>query len=112
MKERLHILWTNDNPITSEKMVFMYAHNAILNHWWDEVIIIIWGSTVQYVANEKQVQDRLMHIQSDGVKLSVCKACADQLGATQTIEKLGIELKYWGEPLTKLLKENEKIITI
>lgn len=27
-KDKLNILWTNDNFITSEKMVFMYGINA------------------------------------------------------------------------------------
>ena len=29
MKEELFILWTNADPVTSEKMVCMYAHNSI-----------------------------------------------------------------------------------
>ncbi|MCP3953978.1 MAG: DsrE family protein, partial [Desulfobacterales bacterium] len=40
------------------------------------------------------------------------KACADQLGVTETLEGLGIEVIYWGVPLTELLKNNEKLITI
>jgi len=43
--KKLYILWTNADPITSEKMVMMYAINSKLNYWWDEVTIIIWGAT-------------------------------------------------------------------
>lgn len=42
-KDTLHILWTNDNFITSEKMVFMYGINAKRMGLWDEITIIIWG---------------------------------------------------------------------
>jgi hypothetical protein len=41
-----------------------------------------------------------------------CKACADQLGVTDALKNLGIEVKYWGEPLTELLKGNEKILFV
>ncbi len=44
--------------------------------------------------------------------MTACKACADQLGVTDSLEALGIEVIYWGAPLTKLLKENETLLTI
>jgi hypothetical protein len=28
------------------------------------------------------------------------------------LEESGIEVKYWGEPLTTLLKEGEKLLTV
>jgi hypothetical protein len=112
MKDKLFILWTNDNPITSEKMVCMYAHNSVLERWWDEVTVIIWGATAKYVANDQNIQNRLKQMMKDGVKISACKACADQLGVGSHLENIGIEVKYWGEPLTEILKKNQKLITI
>ncbi len=112
MKEELFILWTNDNPITSEKMVCMYAHNSVLERWWDKVTVIIWGATATYVANNKDIQNRLGQMMKDGVKVSACKACADQLGVRSHLENIGIEVKYWGEPLTEILKKNQKLFTI
>jgi hypothetical protein len=112
MKKELFILWTNDNPITSEKMVCMYAHNSVLKSWWDEVTVIIWGATAAYVANDQIIQNRLTQMMKDGVKVSACKACADQLGVGSQLEDMGIELKYWGEPLTEILQNNLKLITI
>jgi len=47
-----------------------------------------------------------------GVHITACKACADQLGATEALEKLGIEVKYWGVPLTELLTKDEALLTI
>jgi hypothetical protein len=34
------------------------------------------------------------------------------LGVTEVLEKLGIEVKYWGEPLTEILKKNEPLLTV
>ena len=47
-----------------------------------------------------------------GVHITACKACTDQLGVTEDLEKLNIEIKYWGEPLTEILKNNESLLTI
>ncbi|MGB8455412.1 MAG: DsrE family protein [Anaerocolumna sp.] len=108
----LYILWTNDNVITSEKMVLMYALNSRLNNWWNEVTVIIWGATTKLVGENKMIQEKIKLAMHTGVKFSACKACADQLNVTEELLELGIEIKYWGEGLTEILKEDEKLITI
>ncbi len=108
----LYILWTNDNVITSEKMVMMYALNSKLNYWWKDVTVIIWGATAKLAAENEMIKEKITLAIHAGVVFSACKACADQLGVTEKLEDMGIELKYWGEGLTELIKENEKLITI
>jgi len=39
--DHLNILWTNADPITAEKMVFMYSINSLKRGWWKEVTLII-----------------------------------------------------------------------
>ena len=109
---KLHILWTNDNIITSEKMVFMYGINSKRNDWWNEVTIIMWGAPVKLVSENKEIQALINEAQLEGVNITACKACSDQLGVTETLERLNIEVKYWGEPLTEILRSEEKLITI
>ena len=58
------------------------------------------------------IQTRLKEMLHDGVNISACKACADQLGVADIIETLGIEVKYWGEPLTDILKSNKTLLSI
>ena len=111
-KSDLYILWTNDNEITAEKMVFMYGINSKLQQWWKNVTIILWGAPVKLTAENRAIQKLIKEAKEAGVHLTACKACADQLGVTDILEDLDIEVIYWGEPLTKLLKDNEKLITI
>lgn len=111
-KNKLHILWTNDNLITSEKMVFMYAINAIKQGWWEEVTIILWGATIQLASENKLIQELIEEAKLEGVHITGCKSCADQLGVTEKLESLDIEMIYQGGPLTKILKDDEKLITI
>jgi hypothetical protein len=59
----------------------------------------------QYSKKVKQALDK-------GVHITACKACADQLGVTEALEKLNIEIKYWGVPLTEILTGEEALLTI
>jgi len=110
--DHLYILWTNADEIAFDKMVAMYARNSLLKHWWSEVTIIIWGSTAKMAASSEIVRQRIAELRQVGVELSACKACADSLGVTESLERMGIEVKYWGEGLTSIIKDNEKLITI
>jgi len=108
----LYILWTNDNLVTSEKMVFMYGINAKRHGWWENVTIIVWGATAKLAAENHDIQQLIGEAQLEGVHITACKACAKQLGVTETLKNLDIEVIYWGEPLTRVLKGDEKLITI
>lgn len=111
-KTHLYLLWTNDNPVTAEKMVFMYTVNSLVHGWWEKVTLIIWGATVALVAENEAVRRMVREAAEAGVYVTACKACADQLGVTRVLEELDIDVKYWGAPLTEILKNDEKLLTI
>lgn len=90
----LYILWTNDNVITAENMVFMYATNALVHGWWEEVTLIIWGATTKLVCENTAIQGKIREALDAGVHISACKACAQALGLTQELKDLQIEVKY------------------
>jgi len=111
-KDHLYILWTNADPITAEKMVFMYGINSRLKGWWEKVTLIIWGATTKLSAENPEIQKKIKEAMDAGVHVTACKACADQLGATEALEKMNVEVIYWGVPLTKILKDDERLLTI
>ena len=111
-KTHIYVLWTNDNPITVEKMVFMYTVNSLIHGWWGKVTLIIWGAPAKLVSEDDNIQKMVKEALEAGVHITACKACADQLGVTETLEKLNIEVKYWGIPLTEILTSEEKLLTI
>ena len=108
----LFILWTNADALTSEKMVMMYATNSLLENWWDAVTVIIWGATAKLAAENALIQEKLKTAREAGVQFTACKACTDQLGVTDKLEGLGVEVKYWGQGLTEILKAEKNLITI
>jgi hypothetical protein len=110
--EKLNILWTNADEIMFDKMVAMYARNAKLNGWWQEITVIIWGSTAKLAAESELVKLRLRELLQVGVRVRACKACADSLGTTDDLLAQGFDVEYLGEELTRILKEGEKLLTI
>jgi hypothetical protein len=111
-KDHLYILWTNGDPVTAEKMVFMYALNSLKKGWWSEVTVIVWGAAATLIAENESIQASTTKLLSSGVHVTACKACADQLGVTHTLEGLGIEVIYWGEPLTSVIKSGYPLLTV
>ncbi len=110
--KKLNILWTNDSIDTALKMVFMYSTNSMLKNWWDELDLIIWGATAKLAAEDASIQEAIKTAQEAGVKVLACIACANQFGVTEKLESLGIDVKPMGLPLTEILQNGEKLLTI
>lgn len=110
--DKLTILWTNADVGTFDKMVAMYARNSKTKGWWDAVTVVIWGSTAKLAAESEVVQLKLRELLQVGVHVSACKACADQFGVTGKLTEMGVEVVYWGVPLTEILKNREPLLTI
>lgn len=108
----LYILWTSKDVETFDEMVFMYAINGIKHKWWDEITVVIWGASARLAGEDEVVQLKIKDLIEGGVKVEACKACADDLGVSQMLESIGVEVKYWGQPLTKVLKSGAKLITV
>ncbi len=110
--KNLYILWTNADVIASQLMLMMYSRNSMLNHWWDNVTVIIWGATVKLISENETIQEHYKMARHAGVKFSACISCAEQLGVVEKLHELEIEAIPWGEPLTAIIQNGEKLITI
>ena len=109
----LHILWTNDNPVTVERMLFMYAANSLKKGWWDSVHVIVWGAAASLLCSHEHIRSKVREFQALGGHVSACRRCAEELGLAEQMEQFGgIELIYMGEPLTRILQSRETLLTI
>ena len=93
-------------------MLAMYSINSRKNDWWDNVNVIIWGASAKLAGNDPQVQTEILEMINAGVTIEACKDCADNYNVTEKLEKLGINVRYMGFPMTEYLKNGEKLITI
>ncbi len=111
-KRHLYVLWTSGDPITADKMVFMYTINSLAHGWWEEVTLIVWGGSTKLVSENQAIQERVREAMDAGVYVTACKGCSDQLGVSEKLAALGIEVQYLGVALTNILKGGEALLTI
>lgn len=107
----LVVLWTSGDREVATKMVFMYTLNAKKRKWWDAVTLIVWGPSSKLLTQDDELKAKIAEMKAEGIKLEACKACADQYGVSDSLEQLGIEVKYMGMPLTEYIKKGEHILT-
>ena len=110
--EKLNILWTTDNKETIFNMLSMYAINSKSRNWWNQVNVIIWGASAKLAGNDTQVQTEILEMIKSGVTVEACKDCSDNFGVTEILKKLGVTVRYMGQPLTEYIKAGEKLITV
>ncbi len=110
--DKLNILWTTDNKETFFNMVSMYTINAKKREWWQDVNVIIWGASSKLAGTDTEVQAKIAEMMAQGVTIEACLACAENFGVSESLSKLGVNLRYMGQPLTDYLKADEKLLTI
>lgn len=110
-KNKLVVLWTSGDKEVALKMVFMYTFNSKLRGWWNDVTLIVWGPSSKLLSEDEDLQNYVRKMKESGIELLACRACAEQYGVTDDLEKLGINVIFMGEPLTKYLKDDIKVIT-
>lgn len=109
--EKLLVVWTSGDIEVAKKMVFMYTMNAMLNNWWDEVTLLVWGPSSRLLASDTALQAELKPVQEAGVRVVACKSCAEKYDVVSGLDALGIEVFYTGEFLTDWIKSGDKYIT-
>ena len=109
---RLLVLWANGDKQTSLHMVFMYSINSRLKGWWDEVVLLLWGSPSQLTATDADVQAEIARAKAAGVRVIACKKCAENLGVVEQLEQQGIEVFYTGQFLTDWLKSGDRVLSV
>jgi len=110
--DRLVVVWSSGDREVALKMAFLYTLNAKRRGWWKQVALIVWGPSAKLLTEDSELQDYIDKMREAGVILMACKACSDSYGVSEGLEKLGIEVRYMGEPFTQILKdEYQRVIT-
>lgn len=110
-KQRLAVVWSSGDPEVADKVCFMYTHNARLQGWFDEVVLIVWGPSSKLLSDNKELQQQVRNMIKDGVKVEACVACANRYGVADQIRAIGIDVKGMGPVLSNYLKDDWKVIT-
>ena len=110
--DKLVILWTTADRETAERMVFMYGYNSKIRGWWKDVSLIVWGASQRTLCEDFELQEEIFKLKKAGVELLACIACAELYGLTENLREMGIEVKPMGQPLTEMLKQGIKVLSV
>ena len=83
----------------------MYAVNALLHGWMDDVKLFIFGPAESIILQHDQLQERLEQFRDMGHKATACKYLADEKGIASEIDALGVHVDYVGESISGLIRE-------
>lgn len=111
-KDSLVVLWTSGDRDVALNMVFMYTLNAKRRNWWGDVRLIVWGPSSKLLTEDRELQGEVAKMKEAGVIIEACKACADRYEVSEELERLGINVKYMGIPLTEYLKEGRSVLAL
>jgi hypothetical protein len=108
----LAILWISRDREVALNMALMYAKNAKLKGWWERVHLVVWGPSANILSYDLDLQEELADCRKAGVELFGCRACAERYDVTEQLTRLGLEVSFMGEPLTRYLKDGWKVLSV
>ncbi|MEG2174512.1 MAG: DsrE family protein [Oscillospiraceae bacterium] len=111
-KDRLVIVWLSVDKQAALDMAMLYARDGLLQGWWKQVELILWGPSVEMAAENDAIQQELSILRNIGVTVSACLACAVRYGVTSRLGELGLDVRGMGESLTEYLKSGVPILMI
>lgn len=112
-KKNLLIVWSNGDKEVANKFPLLYSSVILQRKYWKKAHLMLWGPSIKLAKKDKKIQQRILEIQSTGVKMSACIVCVEDYNAVKQLEKLNIKIEHTGELLTKALKsEKWAVMTI
>lgn len=109
---KLLVLWKSNNITDVVNLVLPYVTNSKTQNWFDEVTLLIWGASTEFLNENKETQESVKGLIEKGINVYACKYCSDNLNATETLKALGVNVMYTGVFLSDSLKDDDtKVIT-
>ncbi len=111
--KKLLVVWKSSNETDIHSFVIPYVYNAKKHQWFDEVELLIWGSSQEKVLEDTIVQQRVKNLVKNEVAVYACQMCASNVGAQELLESLGVKVMFSGVFLSDKLKDpNTEVITL
>ena len=110
--DKLTVLWTSGDKELALKVVFRYIEDVLDKKAWENVRLIIWGPSVKLAGKDKAVRQHLTDLINKGVEIECCTICADEYDVTIPIEALGIKMGMVQVEITKIIQNQEPMLSL
>ena len=105
------IVWSSADAEVARKVCFMYAFNARVQGWFDQVHLTVWGPSALLASRDEDIRRDLRRLAETGVVLEACRQCSDAYGVTEALEAVPMEVRFMGKPLSERLLDGWKVLT-
>lgn len=108
----LALLWTTADRETVLNMVLPYAKDAKQNGGFGSVRLIAWGPSVRVLARYGDLASRVKELMEEGVALVADRNCAEDYGAVEPLEALGVDVVNAGILLSGMVRDGWKVLAL
>ena len=112
-KENLLMVISSENVDSILKFPLLYGGVSLPRGYWKRVHIMFWGASIKSAVESQEIQEKVLSCIQEGVAFSSCIVCAQEYGAVEKLERIGVECNHTGELLTSALKDDSwSVLTI
>lgn len=111
-KTVLTAVWLSVDKMAAAEMMFLYLRDCLLQRYFDETALILWGPSVELAAKDEYIRLQLELLRSVGVDVRACRACASLYGVVEELEEQGIPVEPMGLRLSEIIKSDQGLIFI
>lgn len=93
------------SEVEKAKTGMMYAVNAVLNKWMEDVKLVIFGPAEELLLKNIEFKDFLIQFQEAGGSPMACRFIAERDEIDKKLTALGVNVEYVGSIISGLIKE-------
>lgn len=110
---KLLVVWKSNDHRDIRYFIAPFVLNSKKNEWFDDVEVLIWGASADYVKASAKAIGFIKEMIDAGIEVRACKFCAEKVFAAKKLEKIGVNVMYTGVYLSEKMKDPEyEVITI
>jgi hypothetical protein len=95
----------SSSDVLKARTGIVYATNALKHGWVDDLRLVVFGPAEQVLAQEPVLQEALQTFMEQNQEVAACKAISDMAGVSQGLADLGLQVRYIGELVSRLIGE-------
>ncbi len=104
MNDKLAVILASGDPHVLE-MGLMYARNAAIHGWMNDVKIFLFGPSETQVATDPALREAVATMIAEGLIPMACKYCSDKYAVSEALQRLGCGVEYVGVLISEAIQE-------
>lgn len=110
--KKLIILWTSVSEDNFFNMITPFVLSSQREEWFKEVVVVVWGGSVQTIAKTPAIKTELGIFVDEGIRVKCCLQCANQYGIMSDLEKLGVDVVKMSPVFKDYLLEGARVVSV